>query len=172
MKKTQSNEKIRLNSLKKAGYPTTSVLDPQKKPKMQDREPVSEVVEYRYNKYTRQSHRDSRALLPTQTRLNPHENPMTNEFMKGWSDFGDESVVAIVKQTNENGKPTYRSLVSGHDGESDDIIGDKFPMQHDQTGAAIGDGPWEVVGVYEAKEKGGAAIGEIPDRKIPLYVYK
>jgi hypothetical protein len=157
------DELDRVNKLVSLKYPKTSGLDPRKTPKVEDREPERDD-------FSRRSYARGRAVLPTGDRLNPHDKPESNSFIQGWARGGDESVIAIVKQRGET-RDTYRSILSGHNGTSDDIIGDSFPMEHDQTQAMIGRGDWVVVGVYEPKP-GGAVMGEIPNQKIPFYVYK
>lgn len=151
----------RVSKLVENGYPKTSGLDPRKAPNMEDRKPERD---------TPSSWRKGRAVLPTGDRVNPHLNPESNSYIEGWKQSGDQSVIAIIKQRGYS-RDTYRSILSGHNGESSDIIGDSFMMEHDQTGAAIGQGEWIVVGVYEPKA-GGAVVGEIPNQKIPFYVYK
>lgn len=144
------------------GYPKTSGLDPWQTPRVEDREPRPDPY--------RSSYRYGRAVLPTDTRINPHQNPEDNEYVDSWNKNKDRSVIAIVKQRGET-RDIYRSILSGHDGESSDIIGDTFPLEHDQSMTPIGRGDWTVVGVYEPR-KGGAVVGEIPNQKIPFYVYK
>lgn len=153
----------RVNKLVSLKYPKTSGLDPRKTPNVEDREPERDD-------FSRRSYARGRAVLPTGDRVNPHDKPESNSFIQGWARSGDQSVIAIVKQRGDT-RDTYRSILSGHNGTSDDIIGDSFPMEHDQTQAMIGRGDWVVVGVYEPKP-GGAVIGEIPNQKIPFYVYK
>lgn len=157
----QRDNKERVNKLVEAGYPKTSGLDPRKLPGVEDRQPQRDEP---------RGWRNGRAVLPTGTRVNPHSNPESNEYVQGWDKWGDQSVIAIVKQSNGN-RDVYRSILSGHKGVSSDIIGDSFPLEHDQTSAAIGRGYWQVVGVYEPK-KDGAVMGEIPNQNIPFYVYK
>lgn len=157
------DEKERVDHLVKKGYPKTSGLDPRKLPGVEDRKPERDEPR-------RSGWRKGRAVLPTGDRVNPHSNPESNSYIQGWKQSGDQSVIAIVKQRGYS-RDTYRSILSGHNGVSDDIIGDAFPMEHDQTGATIGSGDWVVVGVYEPKP-GGAVMGEIPNQKIPFYVYK
>jgi hypothetical protein len=153
----------RVAKLIEKGYPKTSGLDPRNKPGMEDRAPEGDKP--RYDGYG-----IGRAALPTATRVNPHDKPESNEYIQGWDRTSAESVIAIVKQKGES-RDVYRSILSGHNGTSSDIPGDTFYLSHDQTGANIGNGSWEVVGVYEPRP-GGAVIGEIPNQKIPFYVYK
>jgi hypothetical protein len=157
----QRDNKERVSKLVEAKYPKTSGLDPRKLPGVEDRQPQRDEP---------RGWRNGRAVLPTGTRVNPHSNPEGNEYVQGWDKWGDQSVIAVVKQSNGN-RDVYRSILSGHKGVSSDIIGDSFPLEHDQTSAAIGRGYWQVVGVYEPK-KGGAVMGEIPNQNIPFYVYK
>lgn len=157
------DEKARVSSLRALGYPKSSGLDPRKKPKMQDRAPQVDM-------FGSGGIRGGRPVLPTGTRINPHQKPEDNEFVDGWNKYNQGSIIAIVKQEGES-RDVYRSLLSGHDGESRDILGDSFTLEHDQTFAKIGQGNWTVVGVYEP-QPGGAVIGEIPNQKIPFYVYK
>lgn len=153
----------RVSKLVSLKYPRTSGLDPRKTPGVEDRQPERDD-------FSGRSYARGRAVLPTGDRVNPHDKPESNSFIQGWAQSGDQSVIAIVKQRGDT-RDTYRSILSGHNGTSDDIIGDSFPMEHDQTQAMIGRGEWVVVGVYEPKP-GGAVIGEIPNQKIPFYVYK
>lgn len=155
------DEKERVDTLVKNGYPKTSGLDPRKLPGVEDRP---------YERDEPRGWRNGRAVLPTGTRVNPHSNPESNEYIQGWDKHGDQSVIAIVKQSNGN-RDVYRSILSGHNGVSNDILNDSFQLEHDQTSAAIGRGYWQVVGVYEPKP-GGAVMGEIPNQNIPFYVYK
>lgn len=157
------DEKERVDSLVKNGYPKSSGLDPRKLPGVEDRAPEGDKP--RYDGYG-----IGRAALPTATRVNPHDKPESNEYIQGWDRTSAESVIAILKQKGET-RDVYRSILSGHNGTSSDIPGDTFYLSHDQTGANIGNGTWEVVGVYEPRP-GGAVIGEIPNQKIPFYVYK
>lgn len=159
----QRDNAERIKKLTDLGYPKTSGLDPRKTPGVEDRKPERDEPSNR-------SWRKGRAVLPTGDRVNPHLNPESNSYIQGWAQSGDQSVIAIVKQRGYS-RDAYRSILSGHNGVSDDIIGDAFRMEHDQTGAAIGSGDWVVVGVYEPKP-GGAVVGEIPNQKIPFYVYK
>lgn len=153
----------RVSKLVSLKYPKSSGLDPRKAPSVEDREPERDD-------FSRRSYAKGRAVLPTGDRVNPHDKPESNSYIQGWAKGGDQSMIAIVKQRGDT-RDTYRSILSGHNGTSDDIIGDSFPMEHDQTQAAIGRGDWVVVGVYEPKP-GGAVMGEIPNQKIPFYVYK
>jgi hypothetical protein len=157
----KADEKERVDLLVKKGYPKTSGLDPRKLPGVEDRAPERDVPS---------TWRKGRAVLPTGDRVNPHDKPESNSYIQGWDKWGDQSVIAIVKQRGDT-RDTYRSILSGHKGVSDDIIGDSFALEHDQTQARIGHGDWVVVGVYEPKP-GGAVMGEIPNQKIPFYVYK
>lgn len=156
------DEKDRIQKLSAHGYPKSSGLDPRKKPKMDDRDPIVEKWGGGF--------RGGRPVLPTGTRINPHQKPEDNEFVDTWTKHEQGSVIAIVKQRGES-RDVYRSILSGHEGQSHDIIGDIFTLEHDQTFATIGHGNWTVVGVYEP-QPGGAVIGEIPNQKIPFYVYK
>lgn len=144
------------------GYPKTSGLNPWQTPRVEDRAPRPDPY--------RSSYKYGRAVLPTDTRINPHQNPENNEYVETWTKHGQGSIIAIVKQRGET-RDIYRSILSGHSGESSDIIGDTFPLEHDQSMTPIGRGDWEVIGVYEPRP-GGAVMGEIPNQKIPFYVYK
>lgn len=159
----QRDNEERVRKLTELGYPKTSGLDPRKSPGLVNRAPEGDKP--RYDGYG-----IGRAALPTATRVNPHDKPESNEYIQGWDRTSAESVIAIVKQQGES-RDIYRSILSGHNGTSSDIPGDTFYLSHDQTGANIGNGSWEVVGVYEPRP-GGAVIGEIPNQKIPFYVYK
>lgn len=159
----QRDNEERVRKLTELGYPKTSRLDPRKLPGLVNRAPEGDKP--RYDGYG-----IGRAALPTATRVNPHDKPESNEYIQGWDRTSAESVIAILKQKGET-RDVYRSILSGHNGTSSDIPGDTFYLSHDQTGANIGNGSWEVVGVYEPRP-GGAVIGEIPNQKIPFYVYK
>lgn len=157
----EASEKERVELLKLRGYPKTSGLDPRNVPARQDREP-------RRDPFSPSDFRKGRAVLPTGTRINPHVKPETNEFVEGWK---EGSVIAVVRAPGQNRDFIYRSILSGHDGVSSDVIGDRFPLEHDQTMARIGSDQWVVVGLYEPRQ-GGAVEGEVPNQKIPFYVYK
>lgn len=153
----ESRERVR--AALQAGYPPSTTLNASEKPETEDREPVNEYIR-------------PRAVLPTNTRFNPHEKAgADNEFVDGWNKVGDKLTFAVVTQNTDRGRPTYRMINSGYEGISSDKVGDKFIFNHDQTLKPIGNGQWEVVGVFEAKEN-GRAEGEIPNRNIPMYVYK
>mgnify|MGYP000989614437 CR=1 FL=1 len=152
-------ERVRAKAALQAGYPLTTTLNASERPATPDRDPVDEHIR-------------PRAVLPTNTRFNPHEKAgADNEYVETWNRSGDQLTFAVVKQHTDRGRPTYRMINSGWQGESDDKVGDKFTFSHDQTMRPIGNGQWEVVGVFEAKEN-GRAEGEIPDRNVPMYVYK
>lgn len=157
---TTQEEITRRIALKKTGYPETSGLDPTKKPKGSDGVPSKAGV-YPANAFAR----NASAVLPTDTRVNPHANPESNEYVQVW---GDNSNYMVYKQTTYDGKEYFRTVVTS--GEANPI-GDEAYFFHDQTQKRMGHEPWKVIGVFEAKP-GGAAVGEIPNRNMPLYTFK
>lgn len=137
------------------GYPVNTKLDPSKSLELEDRP-------------GRPTHM-SRAVLPTQTRFNPHTAGEGNEYVEIWNKGGETSYLVVEGETR-GGRKTHR-MIAGWESEKDSAIGDTFPLEHDQTQARIGEGTWKIIGAF----RGGtdrAATGEIPDRSIPLYTYK
>lgn len=157
---TTQEEISRRIALKKTGYPETSGLDPTKKPKGSDGAP-SKAGPYPQSYFDR----SASSVLPTDTRVNPHANPESNEYVQVW---GDNSNYMVYKQTTYDGKEYYRTVVTS--GEANPI-GDETYFFHDQSLKRMGHEPWKVVGAFEAKP-GGAAVGEIPNRNMPLYTFK
>ena len=157
---TTPEEVSRRIGLKKVGYPETSGLDPTKKPKGSDGTP-EKAGPYPHNAFDR----GTSSVLPTDTRVNPHANPESNEYVQVW---GDDSNYMVYKQTNSEGKEYYRTVVTSGDANP---VGDETYFFHDQSQKRMGHEPWKVVGSFEAKP-GGAAVGEIPNRNMPLYTFK
>ena len=137
------------------GYPVDTKLDPSKPIPLEDRSP--EITHH------------PRAVLPTKTRFNPHTAGAGNEYVEIWNK-GDSSTSYLIVSSESNGKETHR-IIAGWKANENTALGDTFPLEHDQTGARIGDRSWKVTGAFEGKD-GGRTAGTIPNKSIPLYTYK
>ncbi len=102
----------------------------------------------------------SYALLPTGTTMNPLK-PETSFY------FEPNQSYQIAK--SETG--TYRIFSSYGLFDEDDLY-KIMPVHHDQTGRYLGD--FTIVGIVSTNQFTGERFseGEIPNKKIPFWVYK
>lgn len=115
------------------------------------------------------------AILPVNEKANPHKDMDTSEWLTGWN-YKDRStqkeVVATIevwKAPSSTGKGFNYKLVATS-GDSIRELGSEGGFYHDQSGSNMGE-KWTLSGAFKPT-KGGFAMGEIPDRKMPLYTYK
>lgn len=152
-----NNEVIRMEHIRDAGYPLTSHLNPDP-----DQEYLK-LIPQRRNKFGMLY---ESPILDTDTKANPHESLKNNEYL---GDMWDEDMSVEVWTDRNNPKRTILVATAGNHvhkpGESSHFIGD-------QSRRTIGvEGGWQMIGAFHNKE-GGEAIGEIPNKKMPLYTYK
>lgn len=157
-------EKARLEANKKAGYPSCSKLDASAKDKIAFRE--DKIFKNVWGEST------PMPIVSIGKTGNPHRD---------LDDTQGNKVVGLCFWNNSQGKSNstfevWKDLSSGRyravrtHGFTVNELGSKVTFSHDQTGRASGH-VMELVGAF-VPEEGGAAVGEIPDRKLPLYVYK
>jgi len=152
-----NEEVIRMEHVRDSGYPLTTHLNPDPD---QD---YLKFIEPRKNKYGVSS---PSAILHTETSANPHESLKNNEFL---GDIWDDDMSVEVWQDRYNSKRTILVATSGNHvykpGSTGSFIGD-------QSRRGIGNNNgWMNIGSFHSKE-GGEAVGEIPNKKMPLYTYK
>lgn len=151
-----------------AGYPATSSLDASK----------SGVIKFGSDKreFTWRDHGawNGSAILPVNERANPHKDMKTSEWLTGWNYTdrnGKENVATIEVWRAPGSAPgRFNHKLVATSGDSVDALGSEGGFYHDQSGANMGE-KWTLVGAFKPTE-GGEAVGEIPDKKMPLYTYK
>jgi hypothetical protein len=108
-------------------------------------------------------YRNSSALLPTQTRMNP-ASPETADY------YEKDQFAYVVEKLDWAGQPskTYRVLTSFGDLGEAWKIGTSHEIHHDQTFRNLGF--FKVVGTHDYKT--GTKAGEVPDKKLAHWVFK
>lgn len=102
--------------------------------------------------------RQSSALLPTGTRMNPAQ-PDGAKF------FESDQYAYVVKNVDTGALRVLTSF--GHVGEAWEV-GTLHSIHHDQSLRHLG--YWEVVGTHDYKT--GVTTGEVPDKKLGHWVFK
>jgi hypothetical protein len=144
-----------------AGFPVNSQLDASKSGELQP------VYEGSHSSYNRAS------ILPVSEKANPHRDFKTSQWLTGWNytkkdGTKEVSTFEVWEGKSESGNKVYKAVTTS--GDKINKLGSKSWFQHDQTQQNMGN-EWTMIGAFKAEE-GGEAIGEIPDRKIPIYTYK
>lgn len=152
-----------------AGYPATSQLDASKAGNTIKPNPIKR----QWQSKDRGSWGGS-PILPVDERANPHSDMKTSEWLTGWNGKNPDGTVKaatieVWKSPSATGKGFNYKMVATS-GDSVAAIGSEGGFYHDQSGANMGE-KWTMAGAFKTEE-GGEAIGEIPDRKMPLYTYK
>lgn len=153
-----------------AGYPADSQLDADSPGNLQQ-----QPSRRKYSEYTDRGSWKGASILPVNEKANPHKDMDTSEWLTAWNSkdrtTGEvkASSIEVWKSHSPTGKGFNFKLVATS-GNNIAQIGSEGGFYHDQTGSSMGE-KWTMCGAFKA-EKGGQAIGEIPDRKMPLYTYK
>lgn len=160
--KQNSDEKLRNIENRKAGYPPNSNLNASKFKELNMRDtPVNTYSPYNKNK--------SSAILPIRKSQNPHKDlaiAKEDDYgLKFWNNKDKGDIANFEVWSDGNGH--YKAVTTSGQMRA---LGSVSSFYHDQTFANMGD-KWTMVGAFNAEEN-GAAIGEIPNKKIPIYTYK
>lgn len=150
-----------------AGYPADSQLDASNTGVLQQNSRKSEWS------MSERGSRPGSAILTVNERANPHKDMKTSEWLTGWNykrSDGTESTSAIEVWRGESSPGKFNYKLVATSGHTIEALGSSCGFFADQSGASMG-GRWSLVGAFESRE-GGEAIGEIPDKKMPLYTYK
>lgn len=153
-----TNEVIRMEYVRDAGYPSTTHLNP---------DPDQTFLKFRGVRKNRFGVIESSPILHTETTANPHEALSNNEFL-GDSGWGEDTSVEVWQDLS-NPKRTILVATAG-----DHVVrpGERGAFMGDQSRRELGSGfGWESIGAFRCKE-GGEAVGQIPNKKMPLYTYK
>lgn len=153
-----NNEVIRMEHVRDAGYPLTTHLNP---------DPDQTFLKLGEKRKNRFGVIESSPILHTETTANPHEALSNNEFL-GDSGWGEDTSVEVWQDLS-NPKRTILVATAGdhvvRPGERGTFMGDQSRRE---LGTSLG---WQSIGAFRCKE-GGEAVGQIPNKKMPLYTYK